>query len=152
MRSSLSMRAKTVKGKILFFLSKCFSRSAHRFTLIAKKLKIKAFGQDRCMYCGRLITVDNFTLDHKVPKASGGTDATDNMLICCASCNKYKGPWHIETFRKHGIGRNGKFYFESGHPVLIDYPRCYTPSYGTKMASYKALDKAFLTHKPYVKQ
>lgn len=141
------MRPQTLNGTVLYFVAKQFSRWAHRFTFISRKLKIKAFGQSKCMYCGRQITPDNFTLDHKIPKASGGTDATANMLVCCASCNRYKGPWHIETFRKHGIGRNGKFFFESGQPVIIDYPHCYTPSYGSQIKSRKALEEAIFTQK-----
>lgn len=79
--------------------------------------KIKAIGPARkgrvnrllerdgntCHYCGiefvMLKRSDNGqphprapTLDHKVPKALGGDNSIDNMVLSCHHCNQMKGP------------------------------------------------------------
>jgi HNH endonuclease len=41
---------------------------------------------DPCSYCGE----QGGTLDHIVPKKSGGTDAWDNLTAACFSCNAQK--------------------------------------------------------------
>lgn len=57
-----------------------------------------------CAYCGCVIDFGKFQVDHKWPKAGGGTDDIDNLLPACNSCNNYKSTFHLELFRKQ-IGR-----------------------------------------------
>ena len=33
----------------------------------------------------------NFTIDHIVPRARGGTDHMDNLQLLCNACNSLKG-------------------------------------------------------------
>lgn len=45
-----------------------------------------------CRYCGYDGKTDyrhwmQLSVDHIMPRNSGGTDAPDNMLTCCKSCN-----------------------------------------------------------------
>lgn len=45
-----------------------------------------------CAYCDR---ENPTTLDHVVPKASGGSTTKQNLIACCADCNLRKSsePW-----------------------------------------------------------
>ena len=45
----------------------------------------------RCFYCGRRLSLRNFTLDHFLPRAAGGGDGVFNLVTCCGSCNEIKG-------------------------------------------------------------
>ncbi|MEE9189514.1 MAG: HNH endonuclease [Candidatus Neomarinimicrobiota bacterium] len=42
-----------------------------------------------CLYCGK--KSGPFTVDHIIPKERGGTDAWDNLVTACPSCNLFKG-------------------------------------------------------------
>jgi 5-methylcytosine-specific restriction endonuclease McrA len=60
---------------------------------VATKLRAKtwiAHGPD-CAYCGILLTVNSFTVDHIIARAKGGKDTLDNLAIACRSCNSSKG-------------------------------------------------------------
>jgi hypothetical protein len=41
-----------------------------------------------CIYCGGS---DRLSVDHLVPKSSGGIDTGDNLILACRSCNSSKG-------------------------------------------------------------
>jgi len=51
-----------------------------------KKLELK-IGQ-QCYYCGN---VDHLSIDHLFPKKYKGTDAGENLVYSCRSCNSSKG-------------------------------------------------------------
>lgn len=61
----------------------------------------------RCHYCRITLWVDDAlessprraTVDHKHPRALGGTDADDNLVACCNLCNNEKGSIPYEMFR-----------------------------------------------------
>jgi hypothetical protein len=54
-----------------------------------------------CGYCGKvLIDNDDLTIDHKNPKAKGGTDEMNNLVGCCKSCNQMKADRTVEEYRK----------------------------------------------------
>ena len=66
----------------------------------------------RCCYCGEQ-TIRYYigkkgkynnplraTVEHLKTRASGGTDATNNLIICCNRCNGLRGQLKIKTFRK----------------------------------------------------
>lgn len=44
----------------------------------------------RCQICGKLITYEEFTVDHIIPLAKGGTNDMDNLQSSCLRCNKIK--------------------------------------------------------------
>lgn len=51
-----------------------------------------------CAYCG---TTNNLSLDHLIPRYSGGRDNPDNLVYACKSCNSSKGKndlilWYLE--------------------------------------------------------
>lgn len=53
----------------------------------------------RCAYCGEIVLLDKFQVDHLKPKHLGGSHDLENLMPSCASCNNYKGVWDIEQFR-----------------------------------------------------
>ena len=44
-----------------------------------------------CAGCEVLFPFRNFTIDHVVPRARGGTDHVDNLQLLCNACNSVKG-------------------------------------------------------------
>lgn len=41
-----------------------------------------------CQYCGRR---GSLTMDHVIPRSKGGDTSWENVVACCASCNRRKG-------------------------------------------------------------
>jgi 5-methylcytosine-specific restriction endonuclease McrA len=62
-------------------------RDAHRRKITRRAV----FARDRwtCQYCGR--ERGNLTVDHVVPRSKGGPSSWDNIVTCCAPCNRRKG-------------------------------------------------------------
>lgn len=74
----------------------------------------------RCAYCGIPISVKDgsATLDHVVPRASGGTSRFTNAIPACNTCNNDKGNMTVHSFRIRYIKDITKqFYYETGKPV-----------------------------------
>ena len=44
----------------------------------------------KCGYCSKAVSKAKFTLDHVVPRASGGVTKWENVVTSCRSCNQYK--------------------------------------------------------------
>jgi 5-methylcytosine-specific restriction endonuclease McrA len=42
-----------------------------------------------CQYCGT--RHGNLTVDHVIPRSKGGSSQWDNIVACCAPCNRRKG-------------------------------------------------------------
>ncbi len=62
-------------------------RDAHRRKITRRAV----FARDRwtCQYCGR--EHGNLTVDHVIPRSKGGSSGWDNIVACCAPCNRRKG-------------------------------------------------------------
>lgn len=63
-----------------------------------KRLRLMEERGNRCEYCGRWVRKGELTLDHIIPKSKGGTNADDNLLLACRTCNEGKAD-HIYTTR-----------------------------------------------------
>src|SRR5690349_24741518 len=62
-------------------------RDAH-----SRKITRRAvFARDRwtCQYCGE--ERGTLTVDHVIPRSKGGPSTWDNIVTCCAPCNRRKG-------------------------------------------------------------
>ena len=62
-------------------------RDAH-----SRKITRRAvFARDQwlCQYCGT--GHGTLTVDHVIPRSKGGSSAWDNIVACCAPCNRRKG-------------------------------------------------------------
>ena len=53
-----------------------------------------------CAYCGVVLGLDGFQVDHVVPLRLGGKDEIENMLPACRSCNHYKRGNSLEGWRR----------------------------------------------------
>ena len=102
---------------------------------MTKTKKIKIFNKcnGHCAYCGKLISENMMTVDHKVAKKQGGKSEIENLLPCCQKCNKEKGDLSLDTYRlklvwesltikelgkfKNAMAaaRKHKFYFEKNN-------------------------------------
>lgn len=60
------------------------SYKTHKHTLFGKQEGI-------CNGCRHAFQFRNFTIDHVVPQAKGGTDHVDNLQLLCGACNSMKG-------------------------------------------------------------
>lgn len=58
-----------------------------------KTQKHTLFGRQEgmCRGCLQFFQFRNFTIDHIVPQAKGGTDHLDNLQLLCGACNSTKG-------------------------------------------------------------
>jgi len=59
------------------------------------RAKVFALKGSQCVYCGE----DASHVDHRTPKARGGTDAIENLVPSCARCNIDKGMMTVEEWR-----------------------------------------------------
>lgn len=78
-----------------------------------------------CWLCGKILTVDESTTDHVVPRSKGGQDTFSNCQVACAPCNSLRGndsptpeQW-AEHYRRNGWGASmawdtAKWDFASG--------------------------------------
>jgi 5-methylcytosine-specific restriction endonuclease McrA len=62
-------------------------RDTHRRKITRRAV----FARDRwtCQYCGTVRTT--LTVDHVIPRSKGGGSSWDNVVTCCAPCNRRKG-------------------------------------------------------------
>ncbi|MGI9081082.1 MAG: HNH endonuclease [Thermoleophilaceae bacterium] len=62
-------------------------RDAHRRKITRRAV----FARDawKCQYCGQ--ERGNLTVDHVIPRSKGGGSGWDNIVTCCAPCNRRKG-------------------------------------------------------------
>ena len=43
-----------------------------------------------CQYCGEKVSVENITLDHFIPRHTGGSNKKENLRTACLMCNSIK--------------------------------------------------------------
>lgn len=69
-----------------------------------KRLAIYIADGWRCFYCHREMrdaapnTANSPTLDHLLPRSAGGTNAADNLVMCCRSCNSTRGDMYLSDW------------------------------------------------------
>ncbi|MEN8216418.1 MAG: HNH endonuclease [Pseudomonadota bacterium] len=54
-----------------------------------KKINPLLFNQgNKCFYCNAVLDINEATIDHVIPRAKGGTDDIDNLVVCCKYANQ----------------------------------------------------------------
>lgn len=61
----------------------------------------KLWNTDKCYYCGCEVKDRQKTIDHKTPISRGGTNAVENLCICCQKCNSRKRNKTETEFKKN---------------------------------------------------
>ncbi len=61
-----------------------------------------------CGGCGVHFPKRNFTVDHIVPRAHGGTDHLENLWLLCGACNSSKGKRSQEQFLKERMPKRAE--------------------------------------------
>jgi 5-methylcytosine-specific restriction endonuclease McrA len=88
-RSSLHSESVTVPRPVVIRLVTYvrIPRDAHRRKITRRAV----FARDRwtCQYCGGVR--GTLTVDHVVPRSKGGPSSWENIVTCCAPCNRRKG-------------------------------------------------------------
>jgi 5-methylcytosine-specific restriction endonuclease McrA len=60
--------------------------------IIDRDRKFSGFGPYwLCYLCNRELNRSQITIDHIQPLSRGGTNAPENMIVCCEECNSDKG-------------------------------------------------------------
>jgi 5-methylcytosine-specific restriction endonuclease McrA len=44
-----------------------------------------------CFWCGDRLWIEELTVEHLVPRALGGSDQVENIVLACQKCNQEKG-------------------------------------------------------------
>lgn len=57
----------------------------------SKRAALIRKGVTACYWCGKPLTLDRSTLEHKIPLAIGGLDNANNRTLACADCNHSRG-------------------------------------------------------------
>lgn len=53
--------------------------------------------KNNCKYCK---TIDNLTIDHKIPRCQGGSDDIKNLQCLCERCNSMKSGMSDKQVRR----------------------------------------------------
>ena len=59
----------------------------------------------QCQYCARDLTTREATLDHVIPRSRSGKTTWDNIVCCCAACNRKKGGRTPAEARMHLLSK-----------------------------------------------
>jgi len=65
-----------------------------------KRLKVFEKTDYHCAYCGCVLTPDNWTIEHIIPKIKGGTNAYENLVGACKTCNGTKSGLSVQEYRQ----------------------------------------------------
>jgi hypothetical protein len=62
-----------------------------KIKIVPFKKNIKNYARLHCCYCKCQLSEENYTRDHIIPLARGGTNRMRNKRQCCYLCNQDKG-------------------------------------------------------------
>lgn len=84
---TFTYRDKNNNGSAYVLDGVLYIRGNVNFRNLMYKVTFELKGQERCQYCGKLLTPRNRTIDHMYPQSFGGPSITENLLPCCKRCN-----------------------------------------------------------------
>lgn len=92
-------------------------RDCVRFGLLERSESI--WGYVMCVYCECDLTssvgTNRCTIDHVIPCASGGSNAVDNLVVACKSCNSKRQDKPLDSWAT--AGQIERIYAERMAPV-----------------------------------
>jgi 5-methylcytosine-specific restriction endonuclease McrA len=53
-----------------------------------------------CMYCGKKVSLSDFTFDHVISQDDGGKTWWDNIVVSCFRCNGQKGNKKLNRYQR----------------------------------------------------
>ncbi len=56
-----------------------------------QKIMLLRSGQNKCKWCGVVLTLETATIEHVIPLKRGGLDHRMNWALACEPCNKARG-------------------------------------------------------------
>lgn len=71
-----------------------------------------------CAYCNKVMSLEERTNDHIIPKSANGQTEVSNIVICCQDCNGLKGNTLINDFLEKYPKKADCFY---NYLNMIDY-------------------------------
>lgn len=92
--------------KLKYYIKKSLSQLAFSRRAVLKRDKLQ------CAYCGRCLNARIATIDHIVPKSSGGASSFLNCVTSCGPCNRHKGN---KTLGETGMKLLFKPYIPAGY-------------------------------------
>ena len=111
------------------------------------KQKLRSFifsrSNGKCVYCGAKAT----EIDHVIPRASGGTNSTYNLVASCRTCNQIKSNLTLKEFGKL-VGKDFSHLKPKKLPkdaAIVQIARNYMIREITKLVSDTTLHDAWLT-------
>jgi 5-methylcytosine-specific restriction endonuclease McrA len=73
--------------------------------------------EGKCQYCNINVSIQNFTLDHIIPKCYGGKTTWENVVTCCYACNQKKGE---KTLKEVGFKLNRQAKKPTSLPIISE--------------------------------
>ena len=67
-----------------------YRRIPHQSRALSRK-NILLRDRNICQYCGTVLSSNDLTLDHVLPRSRGGASTWENLVACCHVCNRKKG-------------------------------------------------------------
>ncbi len=67
-----------------------YRRIPHQTRALSRK-NILLRDRNTCQYCGSVLSANEMTLDHVLPRSRGGLSTWENLVACCHDCNRRKG-------------------------------------------------------------
>jgi 5-methylcytosine-specific restriction endonuclease McrA len=110
--------------------SVCVTKEYFNYKKAVKFSRQNLFLRDlyQCQYCADTFNTNDLTLDHVIPRSSGGKTVWENSVTACKPCNHRKGskllkplraPFKPDYYNLIGQWRNCTFHI--GHPTWNKY-------------------------------
>jgi 5-methylcytosine-specific restriction endonuclease McrA len=66
-----------------------YRRIPHQTRALSRK-NILLRDRNTCQYCSVVLSPNELTLDHVIPRSRGGSSTWENLVACCHACNRRK--------------------------------------------------------------
>jgi len=106
----ICMDLNLVKGKnslisipipsVIRFIDSDFMPKRYTNILPFNRMNVYIRDSGTCCYCGKKVSISNFTFDHVIPRADGGKSCWENVVVSCVKCNNQKDRIPLHKFSK----------------------------------------------------